>query len=61
MHSVEDIQTKRRSLRNYIANAIRYADKGDYANVRLMFSHAEQEMQYLEYEPVAASAVSGVE
>lgn len=61
MHSIEDIQTKRRGLDHHIRQALVYADKRDFDNVRLMFAQAEQEMRYLEIEKVAASSVSGIE
>lgn len=59
-HSIEDIQTKRRGLVHHIREAIVYADRKDFDNVRLMFAQAEQEMRYLEHEVIAASAVSGI-
>jgi hypothetical protein len=61
MHSIEDIQTKRRGLDHHIRRALVYANKKDFDNVRLMFSQAEQEMRYLEHEVMAASGANEVE
>ena len=59
MHSIEDIQTKRRGLDHHIRQAIVYADRKDFDNVRLMFAQAEQEMRYLELEATETAARLG--
>lgn len=61
MHSTEEIQTKRRGLDHHIRQALVYADRKDFDNVRLMFAQAEQVMRYLEHETIAASGACEVE
>lgn len=55
--NINETQSKKRNLDHHIREALRFADKADFQNVRLMFSQAEQEMRYLESDIEAASGV----
>lgn len=55
MHTIDQIQTKRRGLDHHIRLAASFAEKKDYENVRLMFAQAEQEMRYLEHEAASGA------